>query len=515
MSNALFDEPRLNEWFSIPLDERLAIPIDASEIDFNLDGEWLPIPAALRSEEVGWDCYRLGPEGLGFDFFYQLAIEAGDMRSTQQLSELWPSFDRDRAPHDVLLIDLFAYLRGQCCAIHSGLSAKMDAALEDWRHRRFRAHGAKVCAEYGEAIKLFEAAQQAVARLPKVIPTDRMPDEARATFEAMTSAPARAYSSEQMRAFAEFVHECLQWHNTKSEMEGLPEMTKLAASAFDAEVMRAIAAERAPGFISDAKGHKAEPQHPHNVRTVLRMKGMEVRENLWIDRIEYRRAESATDWQPLTDKVIDDLMTFAADLGQPFNPTKEFFQRTLRTIARANSCDPLLEHLAALQSGWDGVPRLDTWLSQACGVPNDPYHRVVGLNIIGGLVRRARHPGIKHDECAIFISPEQGVGKSSLCKILAMHERWHTDTLKLGGRQQDMVPQMAGKLVIELQELSGHKKTEVEDIKAFISTQYDNYTRKYDALATDQPRRCIFVGTSNDSMPLRDKTGNRDRKSVV
>ena len=106
-------------------------------------------------------------------------------------------------------------------------------------------------------------------------------------------------------------------------------------------------------------------------------------------------------------------------------------------------------------------------------------------------------------------SPEQGTGKSTLTKILALDERWHIDTLKLGGRQQDMIPQLSGKLVVELQELSGMKKTDVEDVKAFISTRQDNYTKKYEAFAADHPRRCIFIGTSNNPQPLRDPTGNR------
>jgi predicted P-loop ATPase len=68
---------------------------------------------------------------------------------------------------------------------------------------------------------------------------------------------------------------------------------------------------------------------------------------------------------------------------------------------------------------------------------------------------------------------------------------------------------MAGKLVIELSELAGMSKTEVEDVKAFISTQSDNYTRKYEAFACDHARRCIFIGTSNNKRPLQDESGNR------
>ncbi|MDB5091808.1 MAG: hypothetical protein JWR09_5802, partial [Mucilaginibacter sp.] len=46
-------------------------------------------------------------------------------------------------------------------------------------------------------------------------------------------------------------------------------------------------------------------------------------------------------------------------------------------------------------------------------------------------------------------------------------------------------------------------------IKQFVTTVNDNFTRKFEAFASDQFRRCVFVGTTNDATPLRDQTGNR------
>jgi hypothetical protein len=52
-------------------------------------------------------------------------------------------------------------------------------------------------------------------------------------------------------------------------------------------------------------------------------------------------------------------------------------------------------------------------------------------------------------------------------------------------------------------------KKEVQHIKAFITRQSDNVTLKYKAFSADFPRRCIFIGSSNDEAPLVDLTGNR------
>lgn len=50
----------------------------------------------------------------------------------------------------------------------------------------------------------------------------------------------------------------------------------------------------------------------------------------------------------------------------------------------------------------------------------------------------------------------------------------------------------------------------IEDIKAFISRQKDNYKIPYETHPEDRPRQCVFVGTSNsmDFLPL-DRSGNK------
>lgn len=279
-----------------------------------------------------------------------------------------------------------------------------------------------------------------------------------------------------------------------------------AVKGFENKVRREI--NTGAGFILDKKGTDPDPANSDNVAVFARMDGKRFRTNTWKDVAEFASADK-DNWSHLSDAALDDFLVRAENSQYNYHPSKERFRRGLLSLARETQHDPVLEFIAGAAAKWDGVPRLATWLHHTCNVPADAYHAAVGANIIGGMVRRARHPGCKHDECAIFISPKQGTGKSTLTKILAIMDEWHVDTLKLGGRQQDLVPQLAGKWVIELQELAGMSKTEVEDVKAFISTQSDNYTRKYEAFAGDHPRRCIFIGTSNNKRPLQDESGNR------
>jgi hypothetical protein len=45
--------------------------------------------------------------------------------------------------------------------------------------------------------------------------------------------------------------------------------------------------------------------------------------------------------------------------------------------------------------------------------------------------------------------------------------------------------------------------------KAFITTRIDRYRPPYGRVVKDQPRQCVFVGTTNESHYLNDSTGNR------
>ena len=64
--------------------------------------------------------------------------------------------------------------------------------------------------------------------------------------------------------------------------------------------------------------------------------------------------------------------------------------------------------------------------------------------------------------------------------------------------------------LLELGELAGLRKTDVEVVKAFVSRTDDIYRPSYGRTVESHPRQCIIVGTTNsESGFLRDITGNR------
>ena len=102
----------------------------------------------------------------------------------------------------------------------------------------------------------------------------------------------------------------------------------------------------------------------------------------------------------------------------------------------------------------------------------------------------------------------QGSGKSSFIRWLALNDSWFKEVNDIDG--QEGKEALDGAWICEISELLALTKSkEVEAVKSFITRQNDNYRKPYERRVTDNPRKCIFIRTTNKSQFLTDKTGNR------
>ncbi len=103
----------------------------------------------------------------------------------------------------------------------------------------------------------------------------------------------------------------------------------------------------------------------------------------------------------------------------------------------------------------------------------------------------------------------QGIGKSTLFSKLG--GKWFSDSLTLTDMKDKSGPEkLQGYWILELGELAGMRKVDIESVKSFISRNDDKFRVSYGVNVESHPRQCIIVGTINAERGfLRDITGNR------
>ena len=123
-------------------------------------------------------------------------------------------------------------------------------------------------------------------------------------------------------------------------------------------------------------------------------------------------------------------------------------------------------------------------------------------------VRRVQQPGCKFDYIVVMDRSQQGVGKSTVIQILAGEGNFSDQAILLAGSREHQ-EYLEGVWLFELGELSGFHRTDANKLKSFASRQVDRARPAYGRSRVDRPRRCIFIGTTNDPEYLQDPTGNR------
>jgi len=169
---------------------------------------------------------------------------------------------------------------------------------------------------------------------------------------------------------------------------------------------------------------------------------------------------------------------------------------------------PIRDYLDGLPQ-WDGRVRAENLLIQNLKADNMPYVRAVTRKTLAAAVARIYQPGIKFDSMLVTDGP-QGIGKSTLFKVLA-GEEFYSETLSLTDMDDKSgAEKLQGFWIVEIGELAGMKKADIEKVKAFLSTADDKYRPSYGKTVESHPRQCIIIGTVNGERGyLRDITGNR------
>ena len=182
---------------------------------------------------------------------------------------------------------------------------------------------------------------------------------------------------------------------------------------------------------------------------------------------------------------------------------KDKIKDAMVAVVTRHRVHPIRDYLNHLK--WDGVPRLDHLIIDYVGAEDNELNRVMTRKHFTAAVARVMDPGCKYDYCLIIAGAE-GIGKSTLFNV--MGGDWFSDSLVTMEGTKGMEQARNG-WVIELPELGSIKRSDVEQVKAYISRQIDSYRPAYGSVNEAHPRQCIFCGTTNETYFLKGETGNR------
>lgn len=178
----------------------------------------------------------------------------------------------------------------------------------------------------------------------------------------------------------------------------------------------------------------------------------------------------------------------------------------IRVVADRKIINPPRDYLLGARGFDPSNPLVDTWMVRYLGAPDTPYVRRVGRWFLISSVARILNPGCKCDHMPVLEGP-QGLGKSTALRALFSDEFFSDTTIDL--HTKDRFVSLRNVWGYEWAELDGLGRADVTRVKAFISSQVDDYRPPFGRGNVKVPRRVVFVGTVNEATYLTDPSGNR------
>lgn len=158
---------------------------------------------------------------------------------------------------------------------------------------------------------------------------------------------------------------------------------------------------------------------------------------------------------------------------------------------------------------WDKVSRLEDMGTLYFSCQRSEYVRKAFRLWMISAVARIMVPGVQCDN-VLILEGEQGIGKSSALRTLAVSDDWFTDA-PINMHDKSGAEVLQGSWIIELAELTSMRRAEVNTVKEYISRRTDKFRPAFGRETVSLPRQCVFAGSVNPGFDgyLKDHTGER------
>jgi putative DNA primase/helicase len=201
------------------------------------------------------------------------------------------------------------------------------------------------------------------------------------------------------------------------------------------------------------------------------------------------------------------------------NDVKDNISEYLINIFSENAVNPVLDWVESEK--WDGKSRIPTLIDTLTF--SEKNHRdyaekmikiwlIQCIAALDGGKRTPLYNAIKKYELVLVFTGSQGLGKTSWFKSLipSNFKEYFSEGELLNLSDKDSIKRCISHWIVELGEIdSTFRKSDISQLKAFLSKTDDNIRLPYAATPCNFSRRTSFCGTVNDLNFLHDTTGNR------
>jgi hypothetical protein len=192
-----------------------------------------------------------------------------------------------------------------------------------------------------------------------------------------------------------------------------------------------------------------------------------------------------------------------------FNFTTDAIQDFLTLLSDRNPYNPVATWINS--KPWDGVPRMAELIDTIETVPEDRELKESLMTrwLISAVAAAFSGNGISARGVLVLQGPQQ-MGKTAWFKRLVPADlQVIQDGVILKPDDKDSVKQAVSNWIVELGELDAtFKKTDIAQLKAFITRDRDVIRMPYARRESTLPRRTVFFGSVNPREFLNDHTGN-------
>ena len=245
-------------------------------------------------------------------------------------------------------------------------------------------------------------------------------------------------------------------------------------------------------------------QVTENIAALLDHKNIIIRYN----QIKKKAEIDIPNFKCASDEKDNASLTYITDLAIKAGLSASRVDEMTLSIAAQRPYCPVQEYIES--KSWDGQDRLTTFINQIHSSDQVMCDLICKKWLIQAVAAIYEEKGLISSG-VLVITGKQGIGKTRFFKDLT-HEISDVflEGAILNPGDKDSVLTICSNWIVELGELDAtFKKSDIAQLKAFLTKNTDTVRKPYAKKDSIYPRRTVFAGTVNNFECLNDPTGNR------